>query len=45
MQTVIQLNTQQINSALLSLQKELLEQIQEVKKELTELKKVVGNEQ
>ena len=45
MQTVIQLNTQQINSALLSLQKELLEQIQEVKKELTELKKVVYNEQ
>ena len=39
MQTVIQLNTQQINSALLSLQKELLEQIQEVKKELTEVKK------
>lgn len=45
MQTVNQLNTQQINSALLSLQKELLEQIQEVKKELTELKKVVDNEQ
>lgn len=45
MQTVNQLNTQQINSALLSLQKELLEQIQEVKKELTEIKKVVANEQ
>lgn len=45
MQTVNQLNTQQINSALLSLQKELLKQIQEVKKELTELKKVVNNEQ
>lgn len=45
MQTVNQLNTQQINSALLSLQKELLEQIQEVKKELTEIKKVVDNEQ
>lgn len=45
MQTVNQLNTQQINAALLALQKELLEQIQELKKELTELKKVVENEQ
>lgn len=45
MQTVNELNTQQINSALLSLQKELLEQISELKKDLIELKKVVSNEQ
>ena len=45
MQTVNQLNTQQINSALLSLQKELLDQIEELKKELIELQKVVQNEQ
>lgn len=45
MQTVNELNTQQINSALLSLQKELLEQISELKKDLIELKKVVSDEQ
>lgn len=45
MQTVTQNTPQQINSALLSLQTELLQEIKEVKDELNKIKEILNNEQ
>lgn len=45
MNTVTDNSTKQINAALLSLQKEVLEQIKEVKDELKQIQEILHDEQ